>query len=36
MTRAAEILQIDRRTLYRMLERFAQRNFDESANKPVG
>jgi two-component system response regulator AtoC len=32
MTRAAEILQIDRRTLYRMLERFAQRNVDESAD----
>jgi transcriptional regulator with PAS, ATPase and Fis domain len=32
MTRAAEILQIDRRTLYRMLDRFAQRNVDESAN----
>jgi two-component system response regulator AtoC len=32
MTRAAEILQIDRRTLYRMLERFAQRTMDESAN----
>ncbi len=31
MTRAAEILQIDRRTLYRMLERFAQRQVDEQA-----
>jgi two-component system, NtrC family, response regulator AtoC len=36
MTRAAEILQIDRRTLYRMLERFAQRNAEVSADKPVG
>jgi transcriptional regulator with PAS, ATPase and Fis domain len=36
MTRAAEILQIDRRTLYRMLERFAQRNIAESSNQPRG
>jgi len=36
MTRAAEVLQIDRRTLYRMLERFAQRTVDESADEPVG
>src|SRR5436190_387991 len=36
MTRAAEVLQIDRRTLYRMLDRFAQRTVDESADEPVG
>jgi len=33
MTRAADVLRIDRRTLYRMLERFAQRNLDESADQ---
>jgi len=36
MTRAAEILQIDCRTLYRMLERFANRNVEESADQPKG
>jgi DNA-binding NtrC family response regulator len=30
MTRAAEVLQIDRRTLYRMLERFSNRNIPET------
>jgi two-component system response regulator AtoC len=36
MTRAAEILQIDRRTLYRMQERFANRNVEEPADQPKG
>ena len=36
MTRAAEILQVDRRTLYRMLERFADRDLDEPADQSRG
>jgi two-component system response regulator AtoC len=34
MTRAAEVLQIDRRTLYRMLERFSNRNLEETPDLP--
>jgi two-component system, NtrC family, response regulator AtoC len=33
MTRAAEILQVDRRTLYRMLERYAQRDNHRSGTE---
>jgi two-component system response regulator AtoC len=33
MTRAAEVLQIDRRTLYRMLERFSNRNVEEPTDQ---